>query len=84
MAFRSGISGNPGGKLRRMADAAGVRPVAAPPVGTVGLQNRFAGMMSKLEIAIHMVILVSAVFGVILSLAGIGLWWISRKLNRLT
>lgn len=47
MAFRSGISGNPGGKLRRMADAAGVRPVAAPPVGTVGLQNRFAGMMSS-------------------------------------
>ena len=57
--------------------------MAAPSAGTVGFQNRFAGM-SKPEIAIHMVLLVSAVFGVSVSLAGIGFWWVSPKLNRLT
>jgi hypothetical protein len=33
---------------------------------------------------IHTVVLVIAVLGIVVSLAGIAFWWVSRKMNRLT
>jgi hypothetical protein len=43
----------------------------------------FAAMSSH-EIVIHAAILVVAVLGILISLAGIAFWWVSRKLKRLT
>jgi len=40
--------------------------------------------MSSDEIVIHTAILVVAVLGILVSLAGIAFWWVSRKLKRLT
>lgn len=40
--------------------------------------------MTAPEITIHTVILVVAVLGILISLAGIAFWWVSRKMNRLT
>jgi hypothetical protein len=40
--------------------------------------------MSSAEIAIHTAILVVAVLGILIALAGIAFWWVSRKMNRLT
>lgn len=44
---------------------------------------RFAAM-SEPEIVFHIVVLVIAVLGILVSLAGIAFWWVSRKLDRLT
>jgi hypothetical protein len=40
--------------------------------------------MSVPEITIHTAILVIGVLGILVSLAGIVFWWVSRKMNRLT
>jgi len=40
--------------------------------------------MSLEEITIHIVILVVAVLGILIALAGIAFWWVSRKMKRLT
>ena len=47
------------------------------------MRFRFAAM-SMPEITIHTAILVIAVLGILISLAGIAFWWVSRKMNRLT
>jgi hypothetical protein len=44
---------------------------------------RFAAM-SDLEIVFHSVVLVIAILGVPISLAGIAFWWVSRKMKRLS
>ncbi|HET7806451.1 MAG TPA: hypothetical protein VFL53_19600 [Pseudolabrys sp.] len=44
---------------------------------------RWAAMTSA-EIAIHTAVLVVAGLGILISLAGIAFWWVSRKMNRLT
>jgi len=44
---------------------------------------RFAAMSSA-EITIHTAILVIAVLGILISLAGIAFWLVWRKMNRLT
>ena len=44
---------------------------------------RFGGMDAP-EILFHTVVLVIAVLGMLISLAGITFWWVSRKMNRLT
>ena len=40
--------------------------------------------MSSAEIVIHTAILVVAVPGILIALAGIAFWWVLRKMNRLT
>jgi hypothetical protein len=40
--------------------------------------------MSSVEIAIHTATLIVAVLGLLIALAGIAFWWVSRKMNRLT
>ena len=42
---------------------------------------RFGGMDAP-EILIHTVVLAIAVLGILISLAGIAFWWVSRKMNR--
>jgi len=44
---------------------------------------RFGGMDAP-EILIHTAVLVLGVLGILVSLAGIAFWWVSRKMNRLT
>lgn len=51
--------------------------------GTSGRRSRFVAMSSPETVA-HVVILVLAVLGIFISLAGIAFWWASRKMNRLT
>ena len=40
--------------------------------------------MSEPETVLHIAILVIAVLGILISLAGIAFWWVSRKMGRLT
>jgi hypothetical protein len=40
--------------------------------------------MSAPEIAIHTTVLVIGVLGILVSLAGIVFWWVSRKMKRLS
>jgi len=40
--------------------------------------------MVSTEVVIHTAILVVAALGILISLAGIVFWWVSRKMNRLT
>jgi hypothetical protein len=40
--------------------------------------------MNSAELVIHTTILVVAVLGILISLAGIAFWWVSRKMKRLT
>jgi hypothetical protein len=40
--------------------------------------------MDASDTVIHIVVLVIAVLGILISLAGIAFWWVSRKMNRLT
>ena len=40
--------------------------------------------MSLEEITIHIAILVVAALGILIALAGIAFWWVSRKMKRLT
>jgi hypothetical protein len=40
--------------------------------------------MSEFEIVFHTVVLVIAILGVLISLAGITFWWVSRKVKRLS
>jgi len=40
--------------------------------------------MDAPEILIHTAVLVLGVLGILVSLAGIAFWWVSRKMNRLT
>jgi hypothetical protein len=40
--------------------------------------------MDAPELLIHGAVLVIAVLGIFISLAGIAFWWVSRKMNRLT
>jgi hypothetical protein len=40
--------------------------------------------MASTEMVIHTAVLVVAVLGILISLAGIVFWWVSRKMNRLT
>jgi hypothetical protein len=49
----------------------------------VPVHCRFGGMDAP-EILIHTVVLAVAVLGILISLAGIAFWWVSRKMNRLT
>jgi hypothetical protein len=42
------------------------------------------GDMDASDTVIHIVVLVIAVLGILISLAGIAFWWVSRKMNRLT
>jgi len=49
----------------------------------VPVHCRFGGMDAP-EILIHTVVLAVAVLGILISLAGIAFWWLSRKMNRLT
>jgi hypothetical protein len=44
---------------------------------------RFGGMDAP-EILIHTAVLVIAVLGILISLAGIAFWWVSRKMKRLS
>jgi hypothetical protein len=44
---------------------------------------RFGGM-DALHATVHTAVLVLAVLGILVSLAGIAFWWVSRKMNRLT
>jgi len=46
-------------------------------------QCRFGGM-DALHATVHTAVLVLAVLGILVSLAGIAFWWVSRKMNRLT
>jgi hypothetical protein len=45
--------------------------------------RRFAGMSSP-ETIVHGAILVLGLIGIVVSVAGLVLWWVSRKLKRLT
>jgi hypothetical protein len=40
--------------------------------------------MDEPEILFHTALLVIGVLGILISLAGIAFWWVSRKMNRLT
>jgi len=40
--------------------------------------------MDAPEILIHTVVVAITVLGILISLAGIAFWWVSRKMNRLT
>jgi hypothetical protein len=40
--------------------------------------------MDASELLVHGAVLVIAVLGILISLAGIAFWWVSRKMNRLT
>jgi hypothetical protein len=44
---------------------------------------RFGGMGPP-DAIVHTAILVIGVLGILISLAGIAFWWVSRKMNRLT
>jgi hypothetical protein len=45
--------------------------------------RRFGGMDTA-HTLIHIAILAIAALGILISLAGIAFWWVSRKMNRLT
>ena len=47
------------------------------------VQCRFGGMDAP-DILVHTAVLAIAVLGILISLAGIAFWWVSRKMNRLT
>jgi len=59
------------------------RSLAITGMELPAVRCRFAGMSSPETVA-HVVILVLAVLGIFISLAGIAFWWVSRKMNRLT
>jgi len=40
--------------------------------------------MGPPDVIVHTAILVIGVLGILISLAGIAFWWVSRKMNRLT
>jgi hypothetical protein len=40
--------------------------------------------MGPPDAIVHTAILVIGVLGILISLAGIAFWWVSRKMNRLT
>ena len=44
---------------------------------------RFGGMDTP-DALVHTAVLVIGVLGILVSLAGIAFWWVSRKMNRLT
>ena len=46
-------------------------------------QCRFGGMDAP-DAIVHTAVLVVGVLGILISLAGIAFWWVSRKMNRLT
>ena len=45
--------------------------------------RRFGGMDTP-DAVFHTAVLVIAALGILISLAGIAFWWVSRKMNRLT
>jgi hypothetical protein len=40
--------------------------------------------MGSPDAIVHTAVLVIGVLGILISLAGIAFWWVSRKINRLT
>jgi hypothetical protein len=68
-------------KATEIADIA--LPIRWPGREQIRAHCRFAAM-SVPEITIHTAILVIGVLGILVSLAGIVFWWVSRKMNRLT
>jgi len=49
----------------------------------VPVHCRFGGMDTP-NVLFHTAVLVLGVLGILVSLAGIAFWWVSRKMNRLT
>ena len=43
-----------------------------------------SGGMDAPDAIVHTAVLVVGVLGILISLAGIAFWWVSRKMNRLT